>query len=76
VGGTLNYSHVPFASNDVRVYNTAADFARDMTDYRKRWRPGTIADGNRCKSSKVVRHWACRLGRGLLRGDHEEGSYF
>jgi hypothetical protein len=36
---TLNYPHVRFASNEVKVYNTAAEFARDMTDYPKRLAP-------------------------------------
>ena len=33
---TLNYPHVRFASNDVRIYNNAADFARENADYAKR----------------------------------------
>ena len=28
----LNYPQVRFASNEVRVYDTAADFTRDMTE--------------------------------------------
>ena len=35
----LNYPHVRFASNDVRVYQTAAEFAREMNDYPKRLAP-------------------------------------
>jgi hypothetical protein len=34
--GTLNYPHVRFASNEVRVYNNAEDFARENVDYPKR----------------------------------------
>ena len=36
---TLNYPHVRFASNEVRVYNTAEEFAREMKDYPKRLAP-------------------------------------
>ncbi len=36
---TLNYPHVRFASNEVRTYNTAAEFTRDMADYPKRLAP-------------------------------------
>lgn len=36
---TLNYPHVRFASNDVRVYRTAEEFAREMNDYPKRLAP-------------------------------------
>jgi hypothetical protein len=36
---TLNYPHVRFASNQVRVYNTAEEFAREMKDYPKRLAP-------------------------------------
>jgi hypothetical protein len=36
---TLNYPHVRFASNEVRVYNTADDFRREMADYPKRLGP-------------------------------------
>jgi len=36
---TLNYPHVRFASNEVRVYNTAEDFTREMQDYPKRLAP-------------------------------------
>jgi hypothetical protein len=36
---TLNYPHVRFASNEVRVYQTAEEFAREMTDYPKRLAP-------------------------------------
>jgi len=36
---TLNYPHVRFASNDVRVYRTADEFAREMNDYPKRLAP-------------------------------------
>ncbi|HLJ47925.1 MAG TPA: hypothetical protein VKU01_18040 [Bryobacteraceae bacterium] len=36
---TLNYPHVRFASNEVKVYNTAEEFAREMQDYPKRLAP-------------------------------------
>lgn len=36
---TLNYPHVRFGSNQVRVYNTVEDFARDNADYPKRLGP-------------------------------------
>ena len=37
--GTLNYPHVRFASNTVRVFNTAAEFEKDSVDYPKRLAP-------------------------------------
>ena len=36
---TLNYPHVRFASNDVRVYNTPEDFVRENQNYPKRLAP-------------------------------------
>ena len=36
---TLNYPHVRFASHEVRVYNTAEEFAREMKDYPRRLAP-------------------------------------
>jgi hypothetical protein len=48
---TLNYPHVRFASNDVRVYNTAADFTREMSDYPKRLAPW---HHSRWESMKVI----------------------
>jgi hypothetical protein len=36
---TLNYPHVRFASNQVRIWNTADEFARDNADYPKRLFP-------------------------------------
>lgn len=36
---TLNYPHVRFASNTVRVYNSALEFERDNADYPKRLAP-------------------------------------
>ena len=36
---TLNYPHVRFASNTVRVYGTASEFERDMADYPKMLAP-------------------------------------
>jgi len=32
---TLNYPHRAFASKEIKVDNTTADFARDTTDYLK-----------------------------------------
>jgi len=36
---TLNYPHVRFASNQVRIYNNAGDFAKESVDYAKRLGP-------------------------------------
>ena len=36
---TLNYPHVRFASNEVRTYNTADDFTRDIAEYPRRLAP-------------------------------------
>jgi len=36
---TLNYPHVRFASNEVRVYRTADEFAAENQDYPKRLAP-------------------------------------
>jgi len=36
---TLNYPHVRFAGNDVRVYQNPGEFARAMADYPKRLAP-------------------------------------
>jgi hypothetical protein len=36
---TLNYPHVRFASNQVRVYNTLEDFARENANYPKQLAP-------------------------------------
>lgn len=36
---TLNYPHVRFASNEVRVYNTAEEFTKAMKDYPARLAP-------------------------------------
>jgi len=36
---TLNYPHVRFASNQVRVYNSADDFILDNADYPRRLAP-------------------------------------
>jgi hypothetical protein len=36
---TLNYPHVRFASNQVRIWNTADEFAHDNADYPKRLAP-------------------------------------
>jgi hypothetical protein len=36
---SLNYPHVRFASNEVRVYNNAADFVKENADYPKRLAP-------------------------------------
>lgn len=36
---SLNYPHVRFASNDVKIYNTADEFIKDMVDYAARLKP-------------------------------------
>jgi hypothetical protein len=36
---TLNYPHVRFASNQVRVYNNATDFTQENKDYAQRLAP-------------------------------------
>ena len=36
---TLNYPHVRFASNQVRVYNSSDEFARENANYPKRLAP-------------------------------------
>jgi hypothetical protein len=36
---TLNYPHVRFASNQVRIYNSAEEFIRDNRDYAARLAP-------------------------------------
>ncbi len=36
---TLNYPHVRFASNQVRIYNTLEDFVRDNANYPQRLAP-------------------------------------
>jgi hypothetical protein len=48
---TLNYPHVRFASNEVRVYNNAEDFARENADYAKRLAPW---DHSRWDSMQVI----------------------
>ncbi len=55
---TLNYPHVRFASNDVKVYNTAADFAREMTDYPKRLAPW---DHSRWESMQAIQSGADKV---------------
>ena len=52
---TLNYPHVRFASNQVRSYATAEEFAREMPATPSAWRPGITADGSPCRRSKVGR---------------------
>ncbi len=48
---TLNYPHVRLASNQVRVYQTADEFARESQDYAKRLAPW---DHSRWESMKVI----------------------
>ena len=48
---TLNYPHVRLASNQVRVYNSAAEFAKESVDYAKRLAPW---DHSRWESMKVI----------------------
>jgi hypothetical protein len=49
--GTLNYPHVRLASNQVRVYNSAEEFARENADYQKRLAPW---DHSRWESTKMI----------------------
>ena len=55
---TLNYPHVRFAGNQVKVYDTAADFARDMKDYPKRLAPW---DHSRWESMQVIQSGADKV---------------
>lgn len=48
---TLNYPHVRFASNQVRIYNSAEEFARESVDYPKRLAPW---DHSKWESMKVI----------------------
>lgn len=48
---TLNYPHVRFASNQVRSYASAAEFARDSADYAKHLAPW---DHSRWESMQVI----------------------
>src|SRR5208282_425865 len=48
---TLNYPHVRFASNQVRSYATADEFARESADYAKRLAPW---DHSRWESMQVI----------------------
>jgi hypothetical protein len=48
---TLNYPHVRFASNQVRIYNSAGDFAREDADYAKRLAPW---DHSKWESMQVI----------------------
>jgi hypothetical protein len=48
---TLNYPHVRLASNQVRVYNSAAEFAKESGDYAKRLAPW---DHSRWESMKTI----------------------
>jgi hypothetical protein len=48
---TLNYPHVRFASNQVRIYNSAEDFAREDADYAKRLAPW---DHSKWESMQVI----------------------
>jgi hypothetical protein len=48
---TLNYPHVRFASNQVRVYNTAGDFERENAEYPKRLAPW---DHSKWESMKLI----------------------
>lgn len=74
---TLNYPHVRLASNDVKVYNSAEEFAREMTDYPKRLAPW---DHSRWESMKVIQsgpdkvHFAVTFLRFDARGK-EIGSF-
>jgi len=48
---TLNYPHVRLASNQVRVYNSAEEFARENVDYARRLAPW---DHSRWESMKTI----------------------
>jgi hypothetical protein len=48
---TLNYPHVRLAGNQVRVYNSAEEFARESVDYDKRLAPW---DHSRWESMKTI----------------------
>ena len=48
---TLNYPHVRLASNNVRVYNSAEEFASESRDYAKRLAPW---DHSKWESMKVI----------------------
>lgn len=48
---TLNYPHVRLASNTVRVYNSAEEFASESRDYAKRLAPW---DHSKWESMKVI----------------------
>jgi hypothetical protein len=48
---TLNYPHVRFASNQVRVYNTLEDFVKDNANYAQRLAPW---DHSKWESMKAI----------------------
>ena len=48
---TLNYPHVRFASNQVRVYNSIDDFVKDNANYAQRLAPW---DHSKWESMKVI----------------------
>ncbi len=50
---TLNYPHVRLASNQVRVYQNAADFARENQNYPERLKPW---DHSKWESMKMIQH--------------------
>jgi hypothetical protein len=52
---TLNYPHVRLASNNVRVYNSAAEFVKETGDYAKRLAPW---DHSKWESMKTVQQGA------------------
>lgn len=55
---TLNYPHVRLASNQVRVYASAADFARENRNYAARLAPW---DHSRWESMKMIQHSADKV---------------
>jgi hypothetical protein len=55
---TLNYPHVRFASNQVRVYNTLEDFVKDNANYAQRLAPW---DHSKWESMKVVQSGADKV---------------
>lgn len=55
---TLNYPHVRFASNQVRVYNTLEDFVKENANYAQRLAPW---DHSKWESMKVIQSGADKV---------------
>ncbi|MBZ5602220.1 MAG: hypothetical protein LAO79_07940 [Acidobacteriia bacterium] len=63
---TLNYPHVRLASGTVRVFQTAADFAREDKDYAKRlapWHHSAWESMNAVQSGKDKVHFVVTFVR-------------